>query len=169
MKLPELEITAGFYLGAALAIMLLPWNVLLSFTGAAVFHELCHITALGCFRIPVRQIKLGMFGAKIVIGTLTSGQELLCAVAGPAGSLFLILFAKQLPILALFGLFQGVFNLLPIYPLDGGRMLRSIFMLAKTDRCGYNRADYLQRGIDNDGIDSADSAVRAETGPVYRR
>lgn len=150
MKLPEVQISADFYLAAALAILLLPWNILFSFMGASAFHELCHMAALRYFRTPVSQIRLGAFGAKIVTGHLTPAQELICSAVGPAGSLFLMLFARWMPLLALFGMCQGLFNLLPIYPLDGGRMVRSIFMLAKMHRCGYNRPDHLQRGMNHD-------------------
>ena len=58
-----------------------------------------------------------------VSGLDTKG-ELLCALAGPVGSLLLALL--PFPMLALCGLCQGLFNLLPIMPLDGGRVLGCI-------------------------------------------
>ena len=141
MRSFHIELTAGFYIGAALAILVLPWTVLLSFIVSVAFHELCHLAVIWWYQVPVCRIELSMLGAKITTGSMEPLQELLCATTGPIGSLMLVVFADCLPLLAVFGLVQGLFNLLPIYPLDGGRVLRSIFMLAKTARWHYNRAD----------------------------
>jgi len=130
--------------------MLLPWNILAAFLMASGFHELCHLAALRCIRVPVHQIRLGFLGARITAGAMLPGQELICAAAGPAGSLMLAIFARYLPVTAVFGLVQGTFNLLPVYPLDGGRVVRSIFMLAKNAHCDYNSPDHKQRGTNHD-------------------
>lgn len=129
--MPEIEISAGAYLGLALGILIFPLDYLLAAILAAGIHECCHLLALRCCSVPVTRLEIGLLGSKIRTGMMSSGQELLCAAAGPGGSLSLMLLAGITPLLSLFGLCQGLFNLLPLYPLDGGRICRSIFMLAK--------------------------------------
>ena len=150
MKSFDIRISAGFYIGAAIAVLFIPWYVLISFALAAAFHEFCHLIALRCCHVSVQQLKLGLFGAVITTGAMQPKQELVCAAAGPAGSMILVSLARWIPITALFGLAQGIFNLLPLYPLDGGRIVRSIFVLAKTACSDYNSPDYKQRGNNHD-------------------
>ena len=56
---------------------------------------------------------------------LPPGAEALCALAGPTANLLCAgLFLRILPEFAGVSLALGAFNLLPIFPLDGGRLLR---------------------------------------------
>ena len=57
---------------------------------------------------------------------MSRGAELLSALAGPAGGFMLFALHPVLPRLATAGLVQSVYNLLPVYPLDGGRIFRCI-------------------------------------------
>lgn len=110
----------------AIAVMLLviplPWSV--AWLTAAVTHELFHCLAVYCCAEKILQIEIGIHGANIETGFLPDGKRILCILAGPVGGLLLILFAELFPQLAICGFLQSAFNLLPIYPLDGGRAVR---------------------------------------------
>lgn len=112
----------AFLMGALLLLTLpLPW---LAAAGAAAgIHEAGHLLAIRLLGADARKIQVGSTGAKIHTAFSEPWREFVCAAAGPAASLLLLLVAKLFPRIALCGFVQGLYNLLPIYPLDGGRML----------------------------------------------
>ena len=114
----------------------------LLFFGSVVFHELSHSLVARGYRIPVASITLFVFGglARIEREPEKASQEFNIAIAGPISSLFLagcfwlvtryfhgnemvIAAAKWL---AEINLMLALFNLLPGFPLDGGRVFRGI-------------------------------------------
>ena len=126
---PQLEASPGFLLllGALYwldeGVGLLPWGLL-----ACVVHELGHVAAARCFGGRVERLSLTAVGAELSFSyraPLTYGRDSLVALAGPGANLLLGgLFywqGRHLPAVLSLGL--GVFNLLPILPLDGGRVL----------------------------------------------
>ena len=122
----EFSVTAGACIHGCLLLFLLPLDLVFALCAAIVIHECSHILALMCFRIPILQIEVGIGGAAIQTVPLAHEQEMLCAAAGPAGSFLCLILARQFPLLALCGCVQGLYNLLPVYPLDGGRILRCL-------------------------------------------
>lgn len=125
----KLEITPWAYLNAAVGILLLPIDTLAAVIISVMTHELFHLLMLHILKIPVNQITVGWNGVRIQCGDMAPVEALLTAMAGPFGSFSLLIFQKWFPLPALFGMIQGTFNLLPIYPLDGGRMLSAIIDL----------------------------------------
>ncbi len=120
----KLQLTPAACVIAAAMVLLLPLKWLLAAVLAAAWHELCHILALRLYGMKPRTVALGGRGAVICTGLLGPGQELICALVGPVGSLSLVLLGRCFPRLAVCGAIQGFYNLLPVYPLDGGRVLR---------------------------------------------
>src|SRR5262245_4752174 len=105
---------------------------------SVVLHELAHALAARRYHFTVRSITLFAIGgvAEIDAENTNPIQELLIAVAGPIVSLLLGLLgglAWWLSSSAAFGLLalhlalttglMAIFNLLPGYPMDGGRVL----------------------------------------------
>lgn len=110
----------------ALLILTVPFPWLAASGVAACVHELGHIASVLFCGGKVQRADFGMNGIRIETFGLQCSQSIFCITAGPIMSLSLVLFLHRFPRLALCGLFQGCYNLLPFYPLDGGRILRQL-------------------------------------------
>jgi Zn-dependent protease len=126
-----------WFMGATTAIMLF---------GSVLLHELGHSVVALRFKVPVRSITLFIFGGVAQIGTEppSAKAEFLIAIAGPIVSLALAaLFSVTQPAVAgiqpLWGLAKYLayinfalvlFNLIPGFPLDGGRVFRALVWAA---------------------------------------
>jgi Zn-dependent protease len=116
----------------------------LLFFASVLIHELAHSVVALAWGIPVKSITLFIFGGVASIGREPDRPlaEFLIAIAGPISSLLLALafgalwlggeFLGLAPLAAL-GLYLGginlslaVFNMVPGFPLDGGRVFRSL-------------------------------------------
>jgi len=113
----------------ALMILLFPLTWLLPMILAALIHEFGHYLAIRCFGKRIRGVKVGISGALLETRDLSPAQEFICALAGPLAGLLPLLTIRIFPGVALCGLLQSLFNLLPVYPLDGGRMACCFFEL----------------------------------------
>lgn len=128
MKLRAIRILPDFFLCLSFLLLIIPVKWLLSWLIAAALHELFHILALKMCGFQIRLICVGAFGAKIETDAEYGFRSMLCALAGPLAGFLLLLFLRKIPMIALCGLFQSIANLLPIYPLDGGRALRNLLL-----------------------------------------
>lgn len=122
----NIYIKAETYIWLSVALMIVPLPWVSAWVIAAVVHECAHLLMLYLLDVKVKQILVGAGGAIIRIDHIVWWKEALCAVAGPAGGAFLCVTAGLFPRLAVCGMIQTVFNILPLYPLDGGRILYCI-------------------------------------------
>ncbi len=117
-----------------------------------IFHELCHSLVSRRFNMPMKGITLFIFGGVAEMGEEppTPKAEFLMAIAGPLSSIFLglvlygvaaaaqtgnwpIAVSGTVSYLSYINLILAGFNLIPAFPLDGGRVLRSALWKWKGD------------------------------------
>ncbi|MGB6483860.1 MAG: site-2 protease family protein [Candidatus Acidiferrales bacterium] len=107
-----------------------------------IFHELSHSIVAMHYKIPVTSITLFVFGGLSSISreAESAKQEFNIAIAGPLssfflGGVFLLIYAYSPPSgvvqtisgwMSVLNFILGAFNLVPGFPMDGGRVLRSI-------------------------------------------
>lgn len=130
----RLTISPGVFFFFSLMVLLIPLRWLLAWVSSVVIHESFHILALYCLDKRYDSIHVGINGVRIHTTPMSLCEELVCAIAGPFGGLLLMLTGKWMPILALCSGFQSLYNLLPVYPQDGGRALRCAAYLLFPDR-----------------------------------
>ncbi len=152
----------GFLSGAGWTGALFGVIVILLLFVIVTLHELGHSVAAQHYNVPVKQIVLLPIGGVAQLDHIpeTPWQEFVIAIAGPAvnfvlaillGALLLIpgvgfvgvddltdVGNITLPLIFsyifAYNLFLGVFNLVPAFPMDGGRVLRAVLA---------SRMDYL--------------------------
>lgn len=126
---PRIEASPGFLLllGALFwldeGVGLLPWGLL-----ACLLHELGHVAAAAVLGGRMEGLSLTVVGAELRIGyaaPLSYMRDSLVALAGPAVNLLAggLFAALGWNVASALSLAVGAFNLLPVPPLDGGRVV----------------------------------------------
>ena len=122
----RLDLAPGFAAALCLLRLLAEPRVFYAFLAAAAAHEAGHVMAIYLVGGRVTGIRLGMCDAKIETRGLGYRQEIFCALAGPGMSVLVCLaLRKAYATCAAISLLLGLFNAMPVYPLDGGRALRA--------------------------------------------
>jgi Zn-dependent protease len=126
---------------------------LLAVFATVVIHELAHSVVAIRLGGSVKSILLLPIGGVAQMDRMPEGPraEMLIAISGPlvnfaiAGLFFLLMYAGYLSHASFFrdfirvNLLIGAFNLLPAFPMDGGRIFRSLLAL----KSGYEKATTL--------------------------
>lgn len=123
----------------------------------AFLHELGHLLAGTILKMKAEKISImpagfsiefflseNDYNQKFLNSNILEIKKLIVAVAGPAINFFIILVllflgkhGEIINNIIYSNLLILIFNLLPIYPLDGGRIVKSILCLIKTRKDSY--------------------------------
>jgi Zn-dependent protease/CBS domain-containing protein len=141
-RYPGLALASYWWMGIAGALGLF---------GSIVAHELCHSLVARRYNLPMKGITLFIFGGVAEMGGEPESPkvEFLMAIAGPIASIaigFVFYLLRNIgegiwrpealgvvSYLAWINLVLAAFNLVPAFPLDGGRVLRSVLWQLQGD------------------------------------
>ena len=131
-----IHVHTGVFIISALLLLSLPLDWLAAVALSSLFHEFCHILALLLLNGKIRSIKVQLCGCIIESSPMEPWKQFCSILAGPAGSFLLLFLCRTVPKIAICGLLQGLYNLIPLLPLDGGRLMRLLL-----DHVCHEKAD----------------------------
>ncbi len=154
MKRGRVEITAGALVLWAALFYLDQGGAVPQVLAACALHEGGHLLAIRLLGGRVAAFRVSCVGAELRLSSrhpLGPGRELAAALAGPAVNLLLALACAGLGegwhCFAGLNLALGCFNLLPLYPLDGGRALGCLLALLGRPGWGAGAARVLSAAL----------------------
>ncbi|NLY43662.1 MAG: hypothetical protein GX066_06795 [Clostridiaceae bacterium] len=120
--------------------------------GIIIIHEFFHLIVMLHYKIEIEQVKIMPFGITIKIKNNLIEKpehEIMVALAGPLSNALLAFAAYLVKVYCLYrtdditffifgNIVIGTFNLMPVLPLDGGRILKAVLTL----KWGYVKAFY---------------------------
>lgn len=140
----RLDIRAGFWLFVIVCCLALTEQALIAIFAAMVLHEAGHLLVARVFGGHIGSVRLRFADARIELTGLGYRAEMWTALAGPVANLAgFCLFSQSFSMCSLFCLLLAAYNLLPIWPLDGGRALRLFLLL----HLPPTRADTICRAV----------------------
>ena len=127
--MPAIELRPGFCVFAIMRAALDRNGAVLPFVCAMVLHELAHASAMLACGGKIRRLTLRFADLHMEAAGLGYRQEFLAALAGPLMNLACgAAFRVRWPAFAAYSLILGLYNLLPVWPLDGGRMMGCLLL-----------------------------------------
>ena len=137
--LKAVQVVKVALLAASVAVYSVMFTVEFAFAliGVLVFHEYGHLRAMKKFGIPTKGMYLIPFVGGLAVGDMpkTRWQDVYISMMGPVYGLimtvafyivYLITESHFAGLVASTSALLNLFNLIPVYPLDGGRVVKSL-------------------------------------------
>ena len=134
----KFRIGASFFVLFVVCVLTKNIVLLVNYVLALLLHEFAHVFVAGLKGYKLKEMKLGVCGVVVKLDEQVEDQDaFLINLAGPAINLFLSLCCVALfwivptsyNILKTFcfaNLMLATFNLIPVYPLDGGKIFKNL-------------------------------------------
>ena len=104
----------------------------------ALIHEIAHMCAGIILKLKPQTLEIQPFGIGVVFESFenTNIKKIIIALAGPIINIILAIIFNYLSfgnrdLIVSANIILAIFNLMPIYPLDGGRILKAIINMRK--------------------------------------
>ena len=126
----RLDLTPGFPAFLAAVWYFDSCGIFWLFLAAMTVHELAHAAVILLFGGKIESVRLSFAQVELRTGLLSDRTELWSTAAGPGINLLCgWMFRRWMPVFAAVSLLLALFNLLPVWPLDGGRLLRTLLRM----------------------------------------
>lgn len=103
-------------------------DIFMLFYMFTILHELAHILVASLLKVKIDEIILLPVGVTAkYTGRIKIKKEMLISLAGPLLSIVLAIFLKN-ELHKSINILIAILNLIPIYPLDGGRIIRAFII-----------------------------------------
>lgn len=120
------KISIPFYFVFLISILIGKFKMFIFLTSITLFHELGHIIVALLLKYRIERVIILPIGSYTIFNAKINNKpiiELLVTLAGPLFQMILFFFIRQ-DIYFKYNLYLLMFNLIPIYPLDGYKLLK---------------------------------------------
>ena len=142
----KVNLSFSFWAVVTLMLMLDRSNTAIITLISAVLHESGHLIMMYAFLSPPEKLTLSFFGMRIdkKDSSLSFFKETIVALAGPTVNLIIALlsfifykfYCNELMLkISTINLMLGLFNLIPVEPLDGARAIKNTLSMFLDEQC----------------------------------